>query len=105
MMGPYPVALVDNIITKVSPGVYILSRDGKTAHYVGRSDSDLCVRIKQSTKEGSGYLFLWYEYASSPRAAYRLECLWFHKYAPSDNTNHPAVPEGQNWRCPVQGCG
>jgi hypothetical protein len=36
--------------------------------------------------------------------AYQLECEWYHKYNPSDNSTHPAVPPGTNWRCPVHGC-
>jgi len=104
MTGPYPLDLLNKVINKVSSGVYILSRDGKTAHYVGRSDTDIRTRIEVSAQERQYYRFFWYEYTQSPQAAYNLECQWFHKFAPSDNTNHPAVPEGQNWKCPVPGC-
>jgi len=102
--GPYDLNNIDYIMTKKLPGVYILSRDGRYAHYVGRSDNDLANRIKSSAKEGIGYKYFFVEYASSPRDAYLKECEYYHKYNPPDNTNHPAVPEGTNWRCPVIWC-
>jgi len=103
LMGPYSINDVDLYITRASPGIYILSKDGKTASYVGRSDTDVGLRIKQSATEGY-YTHFWFEYASSPRDAYLKECEYYHKYNPADNTNHPAVPFGTNWRCPVIGC-
>jgi hypothetical protein len=102
MSGPYSVTDVNTFVTKMSAGVYILSRDGKVAHYVGRSDTDLASRIKSSLNQG--YNYFWFEYADSPMRAYYLECEWYHKYNPPDNSNHPAVPPGTYWRCPVQGC-
>lgn len=51
MKGPYPLAEVDVRINANAMGVYILSRDGKGVHYVGRSDSDLIARIKKSAQE------------------------------------------------------
>lgn len=104
LMGPYPINDVDFRVIRTSPGVYILLRDGKTAAYVGRSDTDVGSRIKQSVSEGYRYTYFWFEYASSSRDAYLKECEYYHKYNPSDNTNHPAVPFGTNWRCPVIGC-
>lgn len=98
--GLFNLEDVDSIIRKKSPGVYILSRDGRYAHYIGRSDNDLVDRIKSSAKEGIGYKYFWYEYASSPKEAYLKECEYYHEYNPTDNTNHPAVPEGGNWHCP-----
>lgn len=104
MRGRYPVSEVYDRVTKISPGAYILSRDGRAAHYVGRSDEDLARRIADSQREGTGYRYFWFEYASSPMQAYYLECEWYHRYAPPDNTNHPAVPPETYWRCPVAGC-
>jgi len=102
--GRFPIDDVDRFVTLISAGAYILSRDGRTAHYVGRSDSDVGDRIKRSAAEGYGYRYFWFEYASSPMRAYQLECEWYHKFSPSDNSTHPAVPRGANWRCPVSGC-
>jgi len=104
MVGPHRISNISRYVTKVSPGVYILSRDGRVAHYVGRSDSDLASRIKNSINEEIDYKYFWFQYATSPMRAYYLECEWFHKYLPPDNTNHPAVPPGTSWRCPVSGC-
>ena len=104
LIGPYPINNVDLYVRPSSPGVYILSRDGRTATYVGRSDVDVGARIKQSAREGYGYTYFWFEYASSPRDAYYKECKYYHRYNPPDNTNHPAAPSGTNWRCPEIGC-
>lgn len=104
LMGPYPINDVDSYVTRTSRGVYILSRDGKTVDYVGRSDTDVSSRIKQSASEEYGYTYFWFEYATSPRDAYYKECEYYHKYDPPDNTNHPGIPFGTNWRCPIIGC-
>jgi len=104
LQGPYQIEKVDLYVTQTVSGVYILSRDGKTASYIGRSDTDVGLRIKQSASEGYGYKHFWFEYTTSPRDAYYKECEYYHKYNPPDNTNHPSVPFGTNWRCPVIGC-
>jgi hypothetical protein len=101
--GPYYVGDLDRIVAAGAVGVYILSRDGRTAHYVGRSDADLRTRIWQSA-QADGYLYFWFGYETSPMNAYRAECVLWHRYQPPDNLNHPAVPPGTNWRCPVSGC-
>jgi len=103
LMGPYSTTEVDIHVTRVSPGVYILSSDGKTAAYVGRSDNDVSSRIKQSAGEVH-YSYFWFEYALSSRDAYRKECEYYHKYSAPDNVNHPAAPFGTNLRCPIIGC-
>lgn len=104
LMGPYSIDSVDLYVSRISPGIYILSRDGRTAAYVGRSDTDVASRIKQSANEGYGYSHFWFEYDTSPRNAYLKECEYYHKYNPPHNTKHPAVPFGTNWRCPIIGC-
>lgn len=104
MQGPFSINNVSYYVKDGSTGAYILSRDGKIAHYVGRSDGDLRNRINRSSTEGYGYKYFWFEYATSLMSAYYLECKWYHKYGPTDNSVHPAVPIGMNWRCPVVGC-
>lgn len=103
MSGPYSV---DEIYEVESGhiGVYALSRNGITIHYVGRSDSDLRGRLRMSIIEGEGYKYFWFEYETSPMRAYKRECILYHRYNPADNTVHPAVPPNMNWRCPVKGC-
>jgi len=104
MKGPYPLSEVYDYVKKTWPGAYILSRDGEVAHYVGRSDKDVASRIKDSAGTAGDYQYFWFEYASSPMQAYYLECEWYHKYLPPDNTNHPGAPPGTYWLCPVPGC-
>jgi len=87
-----------------TPGAYILSRDGKTASYVGRSDSTLGSRLQQSIRERFGYSVFWIQYAGSPMEAYHLECDFFHRFSPPDNDIHPAAPRNTNWQCPVASC-
>lgn len=103
LSGPYPISKVHDYVDSGYMGVYVLSRDGKRRTYVGRSDSDLAQRIVQSASEGD-YSYFWFDYASSPMDGYKQECRLYHQFNPPDNTSHPAVPQGTNWRCPVQGC-
>ncbi len=106
MLGPFAMSTIDAIFPFKKIGAYILTRDeGPTeyiAHYVGRSDADLANRLKDHIS--SGYKMFWYEIKESPMAAYHLECEWYHKYHPRDNQNHPAVPPGASWKCPIVGC-
>ncbi len=84
-----------------NPGVYVLTRDGKRANYVGRSDGDVQGRLAQHI--GSGYSHFWFAYASSPMDAFLKECWLWHQYSPTDNSIHPDRPNGSGWRCPVCG--
>jgi hypothetical protein len=104
LQGPFSIGNADIYMTQTSPGVYILSKDGKTAAYLRRSDNDVGSRIKQSAREGYGYTYFWFEYASSPKDAYFKECEYYHKYNLPDNTNHPSVPFDISCRCPIIGC-
>lgn len=104
LLGPYSINLAGSMVTLSSPGVYLLSRDGSTVAYIGRSDMDIASRIRQSANEGYGYTYFWFEYTPSPREAYLKECEYYHRYNPPDNSNHPAVPFATNWRCPMIGC-
>ena len=105
LAGPFSLDNVFDEVVHDSPGVYVLSRNALHPHYIGRSDSSIRTRIPQSAAAGSGYLVFWFGYAPSPKEAYQLECLLFHKYERHiDNSIHPAVPVGAYWRCPVVGC-
>lgn len=106
MRGPI-VLSEENINDNVKNGdigTYILSRGNNVANYVGRSDSDLNVRLKEHLHEQEGYRQFWFELVKTSLEAYYLECQWYHKYNPSDNNNHPAVPPGASWKCSVSGC-
>ena len=89
------------VVTRTSAGSYILSRNGNNAHYVGRSDSDVGGRLKTWAAGNNSYTHFWFEYADSPKAAFELECRWWHKYKPADNRMHPDRPDGSGWECPV----
>lgn len=94
-------ATIDRIVKSISPGVYVLSKYGNYAHYVGRSDEDLRARLKQHV--GTGYNKFWYAYCTSPRDAFQQECIRFHQHggtAKLDNKVHPARPAHATWHCP-----
>ena len=90
---------------KAGCGVYVFRRKGHIV-YVGRGDSNFLTRVIRSHRSGT----MRYDRkvqiyrCSSPREAYRLECPLIHRYEPVDNSIHPAVPAGSNWRCPVKSC-
>jgi len=85
MKGPF--TLLDESISKnIEPkkiGVYILSCGNDVANYVGRSDTDLNVRLKQHIQTGN-YAQFWFELVNSALEAYYLECKWYHKYSRID---------------------
>ena len=103
MSGPHSLDpdTIDEVVTKISSGAYILSKDGKIAHYVGRSDDNVAGRLKWWANNTQKYSYFWFEYATSPKAAFELECRWWHKYKPEDNQSHPDRPNGSSWQCPV----
>jgi hypothetical protein len=103
LQGPYLASAVSLVPYVQSPGVYVLSRDGRTAHYVGRSDTCLAARVAASIQAGR-YTHFWFAFRSSPMQAFLAECELYHEYSPADNGNHPAVPIGAQWRCPSLAC-
>jgi hypothetical protein len=111
MNGNYNLdtATITRLVTRTSPGAYILSRvknpaSGKwNADYVGRSDDDLAGRLKSHAAAGK-YSMFWFDYTTGTCGAYELECTWWHQYQPRDNQIHPATPANGNCKCPVAGC-
>lgn len=112
MNGPYRLSAdtIKRVVTQKSPGGYILSRSSlddaqRFAHYVGRSDVDVGQRL-QDWVGVRNYRIFWFDYRSSAKGAFELECvLWHHYREGLDNKDvHPRVPDGQSWACPVQGC-
>ena len=104
LKGPYSLGSAAAFVPSGQRGVYAFSRDGRTCHYVGRSDTDLAGRIVSSALEGIGYNTFWYAVCTSPRSAYLSECNLYHRFRPPENSVHPAVPPGQSWHCPVNEC-
>jgi hypothetical protein len=92
---------IDKEAARTSAGVYALdaTRDpGFTFSYVGRSDTDVAGRLKKYV--GTKYRFFKFAYCASPKSAFEAECELYHDHQPPDNINHPARPEGSNWKCP-----
>ena len=93
--------VIDQVVRRISPGVYWLRRkpEGPVC-YVGRSDVDVAQRLRQHARDQE-YAAFEFEYASSPKEAFEAECRLFHRYrAALDNTLHPARPPGTDWFCP-----
>lgn len=108
LKGSYTLttASIDDYVTRISPGTYVLGRTGNdsfTVEYIGRSDSDVNARLKQWV--GKGYPGFKFGYFDSPKAAFEKECNIYHDFGgPSgklDNDKHPQRPMGSNWQCPV----
>ncbi len=69
--------------------------------YVGRSDTDLNVRLKEHIDENSDYEYFKFKYAETVADAYMTECRNFHDFPNENNKNHPAKPEDYVGKCPV----
>jgi len=96
---------IDKVVTKTSPGVYVLDRTtggGFQVNYVGRAEKDLNARLKDWV--GTKYKYFKFEYATSPKNAFEKECEIWHDYGglegKLDNEKHPERPDGTDWKCP-----
>lgn len=97
----YPISIADQIPYGVI-GAYILSRDGQSANYVGRSDRDLGAEILKTAQAlNAGYTHFFFERAETPQEAYIQECKWYHAYSFVENKEHPKPPTGVNMKCPI----
>lgn len=107
MQGVYDLtnAIIDERVTQTSEGNYALgSINQKTqkfiVKYVGRSDSDLNVRLKQHVGKYPNFKF---SYADSPKAAFEKVCRNFHDFGGTKkliNAIHPTRPADSDWTCP-----
>lgn len=107
MEGPFDLEreAIDAQVTKSSAGNYALgyvnSKGVFIVKYVGRSDTDLNLRLKQHSE---GYPRFKYSYADSSRAAFEKECRNYHDFGGSaalDNSIHPDRATGADWQCPL----
>ena len=97
LLGPIELtpASIDRYVRTDLPGVYVLSRDGRAVHYVGRSDGDLAYRLKEHARD-QHYSHFWYAYATSLTEAFNEETRLYHQYGADeklDNQVHPAPPD------------
>lgn len=103
ILGPYNLRYVHLFVNARAIGAFILSRDGKSADFVGHSADDLAHTIGR-TRTGTDYRYFWFAYVRSRKQAADLARYWQHRYRPADN---PPPPEGtarSSWRCTVAGC-
>jgi len=107
MNGPFKFdnSGIDNAIVLNKIGNYALgsaNQDGTlSVAYVGRSDTDLNVELKQRLQTHN-YPHFKASYASSVKEAYEKECKNYHDFNPSKNEIHPAKPNS-NHKCPICG--
>lgn len=104
LQGPYPLSQAGDVCVKNGPGVCAFSRERDRISFVGRSDTDLHRRLRQSAEHADGYRYFWFAESVSPKEAFLLECICYHEYRPADNPNHPAAVPGARWKCPVKDC-
>jgi hypothetical protein len=106
MNGPFNLTStnIESIITNVSAGNYALGyvHDNIfTVEYVGRSDTDVKDRLK--TWVGK-YKSFKYSYSTSPKEAFKKECMNYHDFGENerlDNKAHPDRPDNSDWECPI----
>lgn len=105
LSGPFALTPANVARVSASPGVYILSTDGRFACYVGRSGS-LRDRLQSYIGGRYGYFFL--KYHDTEEGAFFTECRLFHLYGKArhlDNQIHPARPAGSSLpACGEPGC-
>ena len=103
MSGPFLLRYLHLFVKEQSAGTFILSKNGRSADFVGASSLDLAEAMRTSAKD-STYRYFWFAYASSAEQAYELERTWYHRYRPADNRTAPARTHGRDWHCTTDGC-
>jgi hypothetical protein len=85
-----------------SPGVFVLSYDGRFDARIGRADADLRKSLAEFIGE---YAYFHFEVVSARRERFERECELFHRLGGDrrqlDNEEHPLPPAGPQLKCPV----
>jgi hypothetical protein len=102
MSGPFSLRYLHLFLSKKSAGVFILSRNGRSADLVGASPDDLAQAVRQSAQQ-TGYRYFWFTYTRSAAEARELEKSLSHRYGLADNASAPHLQD-RHWRCTLQGC-
>lgn len=102
MLGPFNLRYLHLFVKDKSAGAFILSRDGKSADFVGSSGEDVATALGRLTR--SRYQYFWFAYASSGEEAASLQMSWYHRYRPADSALPAGDAQKQHWRCTVAGC-
>ena len=103
MLGPFSLRYIHLFVEQRSAGAFILSKDGRSADFVGLSADDLAQSLS-SYKGRTTYRYFWFRYAASAKVASELASYWYHRYRPPDNVTPPHVVTWESWRCTVAGC-
>ena len=123
MNGPYSLWIKDEKGNQTKNIGNIVPKDAKCGNYafgytlggtfyvryVGRSDKNLKDEIEQQmdTDRAKGCNKYMYSLAKDPKEAFEKECRNFHDFGGAERLNnqyHPDVPDGTDYKCPVQGC-
>jgi hypothetical protein len=103
MSGPFTLKYLHLFLRDRSAGAFILSRNGRSADYVGSSADDLADAVRRAARKGE-YKYFWFSYAPSADQAVDLEYTWYHRYRPTDNASVPKETAVIDWRCTIEGC-
>ncbi len=103
MSGPFSLRYLHLFVCDKSAGAFILSRNGRSADFVGGSGEDVAAELQRFAGR-SGYRYFWYAATSSAEEAAQLEHAWFHRYHPADNVAPPSRSYGTDWQCTTEGC-
>jgi hypothetical protein len=90
-------------VSRKSPGVFILSRKGRTADFVGASTKDIGAKMREVAKPAA-YRYFWFAYTDTAEEALHLEMRWVHRFSPTDNQAPPSRLPGAGWQCTTEGC-
>ena len=103
MLGPFNLRYIHLFVDEGAAGAFILSRNGRSAEFVGLSPADVADELG-TYRSRSDYRYFWFSYADSPEEATALANYWHHRYLPADNAVPPDGPSREIWRCTVAGC-
>jgi hypothetical protein len=103
MLGPFLLKYHHLFVGAVSSGAFILSRNGRSADYVGATPTDLVGTLGRFARQ-SDYRYFWFVEAGSANEAAEIEQTWLHRYCPADNPSRSVSSRGAGWRCTIEGC-
>src|SRR5207245_8765311 len=75
--GPYPSAELNFWVRKGTPGVFVLSRDGKDFEILGTATISLRSTIQEFLEQKNEDWFA-FSYALSPARQFNVECEWYN---------------------------
>ena len=103
MSGPFSLKYLHLFLRDTSAGAFILSRNGRSADYVGSGCQDLADAVRKAAQKGE-YKYFWFSYTGSADQALALEHTWHHRYGPADNASKSGRTAAIDWRCTLEGC-